>query len=501
MDVYKLLRRGLAVIAVILMCCFTTIPIAFADQSDTFTPEASNTISTDEQNTGGRIVKTNVIPLGTVPFETSAEDDCDVILVADVATNVLINEKNTTVKVPVGGAVVQLMTVLVALDYLQMDDVITVTEQQLKGVTKSTGNFGLDAENEVLVEDLIVSMLYNGALDSAKVITDEVIKRAGVESFGTLMAQKAEQLGMESTDYSNCDGIGAEKLMTTAIDQCELYLEALNDSRLIDIMESGVYTVQSYNNDINENIPEKLTNNVTVTVPENKYYDIRLSSAVSCTVETEKQSGYNLYNVVFYHAKDAQSDIVFAIWMRAGSRTIHISTVTELADIFSKRKIVDLVPYIKAAANSFSISKSGVNISGWSLQGDDILYGCQMVSYDPDAKTQSTSGNFDISKMTILLDPEQDTYMLNDDGSRTISVKVLINNSVVKTVELGTAAKASSEKTSEQESVQIYTDDDVVTSEPTLMSQYGWMIITGAVALLAIIVIIIGVSIRNRMER
>ena len=487
--------------AAILICCFTTISIAFADKNDSFASEDSNTTSNDEQNGGGRIVKTNVIPLGTVPFETSTEKECDVIFVADVATNVLINEKNTTVKVPVGGAVVQLMTVLVALDYLQMDEVISVTEQQLKDVTKSTGNFGLDADNEVLVEDLIVSMLYNGALDSAKVITDEVIKRTDVESFGTLMAQKAKQLGMESTDYSNCDGIGAEQLMTTAMDQCELYLEALNDIRLVDIMGSGVYTVQSYNNDINENIPEKLTNNVTVTVPENKYYDIRLSSAVSCTVETEKQSGYNLYNVVFYHAKDAQSDIVLAIWMRAGSRTIHISTVTEMVDIFSKRNIVDLVPYIKVAANSFNITKSGVNISGWSLQDDDILYGCQMISYDPDAKTQSTSGNFDISKMTILLDPEQDTYMLNDDGSRTISVKVLINNSVVKTVELGTAAKASSEKTSEQESVQIYTDDDVVTSEPTLMSQYGWMIITGAVALLAIIVIIIGVSIRNRMER
>lgn len=59
--------------ATILICCFTTISIAFADQNDPFTPEDSNTTSNDEQNVGGRIVKTNVIPLGTVPFETSAD--------------------------------------------------------------------------------------------------------------------------------------------------------------------------------------------------------------------------------------------------------------------------------------------------------------------------------------------------------------------------------------------------------------------------------------------
>ena len=503
MNVYKLAKGGLALLAAVVAFGALAMQTAIADQEDATQPQDSGTAETEagEQTGGGRLVKTDVIALGTVPFETDAEEDCDVILVADVETNVLINEKNLSLEVPVGGAVVQLMTALVALDYLQMDETLTVTEQQKENFTKSKVNFGLEDGNEVTVKDLIVSMLYNGALDSAMVIANEVTKRAGVDSIGTLMAEKAEQFGMESTDYTACDGIGAEQIMTTATDQCELYLEALNDDRLLDILESGVYTVESYNAGDNENLPEKLTNNVTVTVPENKYYDLRLSSAVSCTVKTEKSSGYNLYNVVFYHEVDTKSDIVLAIWIRAGSSTIRAKTLTDLADIFSKRKIIDLVPYIEAAANSFSITKSGVNISGWSLKGDNVIYGCQMVSYDPDAEVQSTSGNFDISKMTISLEPEQDSLTLNDDGSRSITTKVMINNSVVGTVQLSTAAKASSETSSDQSNITIYTDDDVATSEPTLMSQYGWMIIIGGVALLAIIVIIIGVSVRNRMER
>ena len=68
-------------------------------------------------------------------------------------------------------------------------------------------------------------------------------------------------------------------------------------------------------------------------------------------------------------------------------------------------------------------------------------------------------------------------------------------------MELSTAAKTTSESSPNQSNMTIYTDDDVATSEPTLMSQYGWMFIIGGVALLAIIMIIIGVSVRNRMER
>lgn len=496
------IKRALALLAAILVFGILTMQTTLADQGDASQAEDAEATETEaEEQSGGRLVKTDVIALGTVPFETDSEEGCDVILAADVATDVLINEKNLTISVPVGGAVVQLMTALVALDYLQLDDVLTVTEEQMDGVTKSNGNFGLESENTVTVRDLIASMLYNGAYDSALVLTDAIRERAGVDSIGGLMAQKAERLGMESTDYSECDGIGAEQLMTTATDQCELYLEVLNNDQLLNILKSGVYTVESYNDDANENLPKKLTNNVSVTVPENKYYDIRLSSAVSCTVKTEKTGGYNLYNVVFYHAVDTQSDIVFAVWIRAGSNTIRVKTLTDLADIFSKRKIIDLVPYIQAQANSFSITKSGVNISGWSLKGDNKIYGCQMVSYDPDAKVQDTSGNFDISKMTISLEPEQDTLAVNDDGSRTITTKVMINNSVVGSVELSTAAKTTSESSPNQSNMTIYTDDDVATSEPTLMSQYGWMFIIGGVALLAIIMIIIGVSVRNRMER
>lgn len=503
MSLYIGIKRGLALLAAVLLLSIMTMQTTLADQDDASQTGDADAVEAgaDGQSGEGRLVETDVVALGTVPFETESEEGCDVILAVDVATDVLINEKNLSIEVPVGGAVVQLMTALVALDYLNMDDVLTVTEQQEDNFSASKGNLGLETENEVTVRDLIASMLYNGAYDSALVISDAVKDRAGVDSIGGLMAEKAEELGMESTDYSECDGIGTEQIMTTATDQCELYLEALNNDQLIDILESGVYTVESYNDGINENIPEKLTNNVTVTVPENKYYDLRLSSAVSCTVKTEKSSGYNLYNVVFYHAVDTQSDIVFAIWIRAGSSKIRVKTVTDLADIFSKRTIIDLVPYIKAEVNSFSITKNGVTISGWSLKGDNTIYGCQMVSYDPDADVQDTSGNFDISKMTISLEPEQDSLTLNDDGSRTVTVKVMINNSVVDTVVLTTAAKTSSESSSEQNNITIYTDEDVTTLDPTLMSQYGWMIIVGGVVLLAIITIIIGISIRNRMER
>ena len=89
----------------------------------------------------------------------------------------------------------------------------------------------------------------------------------------------------------------------------------------------------------------------------------------------------------------------------------------------------------------------------------------------------------------------------NADGSRTVSALVLVNNEVAGTVQLSTAPKASGTASADQTPVGFYTDDDVMPAQPTLMSQYGWVILIAGVALLAMLVIVLGVLIRNRMER
>lgn len=492
-----------------------------------------------------------VIDLGTIPDETDSEKSCEVLLVVDTATGVPIHEKNIDVPMPANGCAVQLMTALVALDYCGAEDIVTVKLRQLAGFIPDTGVvFGLTENSQIYVVDLIASMILQNATDSAAVLTSTVLNKAGTDDFGALMAEKSQQLGMTDTNYSACTGNGADEVLTTARDQGRLYLSALQNETLGTILQSGAYTVRSKLDfftptptatvaptttatpkatvapnatptpkptatpkptktpkrakgeespaDPNLKIPAELTNGLSVVVPNNRDYDIRLSCAVSGFVSYAQKN----YGVSYCRASDYRSDIVMLYWSQANARRISGETLGYLSEIFGRRKVVDLIPYVQVATSALTIEKSGLSVSGWMLAEDFRLYGRQMNAYDPTAEEpEKTATNFDLSKLSVRLQPNASTMVTNADGSRTVSALVLVNNEVAGTVQLSTAPKASGSASADQTPVGFYTDDDVMPEQPTLMSQYGWVILIAGVALLAMLVIVLGVLIRNRMER
>lgn len=511
-------KRTLALTTSLWMICCCFISPSFADgddESQTGDVESSQ-IST--LRSGKHLLDTKTVDLGKVPEETDAEKKCEVLLVADTAAGALVHEKNIAVKMPVGGSAVQLMTALAALDYLSPDETIVVDGSLLRQAADAKRKFGLRDQSEVLVSDLIASMVFNGDVDSALVLSNAAVERAGAGTIGELMKNKADQLGIVDTDYSQCDGTGVDQIYTTAVDQCEVYMEALSNETLQTLMKSGIYQVASKNvpwltgdeketkkkrntiANLNDGLPDRLINDVGAVVPENKMYDVRFSAAVSCNVKSPRKDETNRYNVIFVRTVDYRSDIVMLLWTKTDSSTIPIKLLYNLSDIFSRRTVVNIIPYIEVAASLLSIEKSGVSINGWSLTKNHIMYGRQMNHYDPAAKTQDDSQDFDLSKMVVLLKPEMDTMVTLEDGSRRVQAKVLINNSVEGTVQLETAPKATQTEVS-QNSNTLYTEADVTEPEPTIMSEYGWIIIVGGVLILAVIVIVVGILIRNGMER
>lgn len=496
--------------------------------------------------TGSAVVQSKlndapVVDLGVIPDETETEKDCSVLLVADAATGVLIHEKNIDIQMPISGSAVQLMSALTILDYVFADEVITVSKDQMKVVPHAGKKFGLAEKSSVYAADLIASMLLINAVDSAVVLTDIVQSKAGVESFGALMAEKARQLGMESTDYTTCSGWGTDELLTTARDQSKLYMEALDHDTLGPILKSGTYQVRSKISfftptpvvtmasapsaattsapkpattpipsrapkgkdgnegvvDLNAALPLELTNSISAVVPNNRNYDVRLSSAISCSASYAQKH----YGIAYYRATDYRSDIIVIFWSQASARRISLDTLGDLTEIFSRRKVMDLVPYIQMAASSLTIEKSGLSVSGWMLADEYKLFGRQMNAYDPTAREpEKTATTFDPAELSVRLQPNANTMVTKDDGSRTVSALVLVNNEVAGTVLLSTASKAGSVDTAKQKPMDLYTDDDIMPTQPTLMSQYGWVILIAGTALVAMIVIILGVLIRNRME-
>lgn len=541
MNNHRMRRGGILLLAVLLLLA-GPVPAALAGGET-----AANSPLSDAA----------VIDLGTIPDETDPEKSCEVLLVADIATGVLIHEKNIDVSMPVNGCAVQLMTALVALDYCGAEDVVTVKLRELAGFRSDTDAvFGLTENSRIYVVDLIASMILQNAADSAAVLTSIVLDKAGTNDFGALMAEKALQLGMTDTNYAACTGNGADEVLTTARDQSRLYLAALQNETLGAILQSGVYTVRSKlafftptptatvaptptatlkatatpeatptptstptpkptrtprpektpkpeksaeaPADPNAAIPAELTNSLSVVVPNNHDYDIRLSCAVSSFVSYAQKN----IGVSYCRASDYRSDIVVLCWSQANAKRISGETLGYLSEIFGRRKVVDLIPYVQVAISALTIEKSGLSVTGWMLADDYRLYGRQMNAYDPTAREpEKTATTFDLAKLSVRLQPNANTMVTNADGSRTVSALVLVNNEVAGTVQLSTAPKTSSSATTTENPVGFYTDDDVMPAQPTLMSQYGWMILIAGAALLAMLAIVIGVLIRNRMER
>ena len=485
---------------------------AFYDEydADAETAEAVTVSGVPAEPSGLNL--SNVVNLGKVPDETKVEQTCEVLYVIDMKTGVPIHDKGATSRVAVEDAAVQLLTALTALDYVSLDEVIPVNEGNLLYIRGSASQLRLNKYMQVCVSDLIASMLMIGAVDSAYTLVKTVEERAG-ESIGVLMQRKAESLGMNDTDYTGCDGIGMTPITTSVIDQARLYLSALKTEELKDIFASGVWQIRSRDAEwvteqtegyksilaANARLPKTIQSPVSEVNPSTQSYDARISSLIAADLKGSFSNKVEK-SITFAHAKDYRGEIAVLLWGTPNKNAESEKRISKLTDIFTRRKIVDLLPHVEAAATSVSVTKNSVTTAGWSLVPGYSLYGRQMAKYDPDDEAPKTSEEYDLRNLGILLKPEVASMRTYQDGSRTVSVMVLVNNEAADNALLKTQPKKAQTTVSEGFDT-LYSEEDFQPVDSSLTSRFNIYLIIGIVAIAAIVLIVIGLLIRNRLER
>lgn len=119
-------------------------------------------------------------------------------------------------------SITKLMTALVALEQLSLDEVVTVPP-----VAAHVGesSLGLRAGQRLTVRDLLIGTLVPSANDAA---TTLAVAAAGSEGrFVTLMNRKARELGLNGTHYRNPHGLDQPGHVSTARDIAVLLRDAL----------------------------------------------------------------------------------------------------------------------------------------------------------------------------------------------------------------------------------------------------------------------------------
>lgn len=152
---------------------------------------------------------------------------------------------------------VKLMTVLVALDYYNLSDVL-ITE----GINGQGQDMKLKKGEKITVENLLYGILVSSANDAAILLSQQY--PGGIEVFVKTMNQKAKELNLNNTHFANPTGLDSDERgnllpdysYSTAIDLARLATIIIRNP----ILEKMVGTTEITVTDISGQIQHRLYN-------------------------------------------------------------------------------------------------------------------------------------------------------------------------------------------------------------------------------------------------
>lgn len=138
-------------------------------------------------------------------------------------------------------SLVKIMTALIAVENANLSDVVTVTEEALSVISKPFHSLDLLPGESFVLEDLIYAMMVGSANDASVVIAHHVggSERAFVE----MMNERADEIGCESTNFTNSSGLDSTDQYSTARDMAKIILTAMKNELFVKFFSATVFTL------------------------------------------------------------------------------------------------------------------------------------------------------------------------------------------------------------------------------------------------------------------
>ena len=182
-------------------------------------------------------------PEGSYTTKIRQEVKAEAAIVIDAETGDILYGKDAYSKRE-PASTTKIVTCLVALDKLELD-------QQIKVKTKAVemGNI-IDVKKgeKFTAEQLMYALMVHSANDAAVALAEEI---AGSEDeFAKLMNQKAKQLGANSTNFQNANGLNwawHDQHYTTAYDLAIIAKEAMKNKEFRKMVSTVEYTIPETN--------------------------------------------------------------------------------------------------------------------------------------------------------------------------------------------------------------------------------------------------------------
>jgi serine-type D-Ala-D-Ala carboxypeptidase (penicillin-binding protein 5/6) len=170
---------------------------------------------------------------GNLPPNLSAK----AVLITDVNSAQILLEKGKDERL-LPASTTKIMTALVALDYYQKDQVITVPEWFRDGQ-----NVKLQKGETMTFTNLLYCLLVASANDAAETLAANY--PGGRVNFIIQMNQKAQELGLTDTHFANPSGIDEENHFSSARDMTIMAKTALKNPKFAEIVQTTYYVAYS----------------------------------------------------------------------------------------------------------------------------------------------------------------------------------------------------------------------------------------------------------------
>ncbi len=184
-----------------------------------------------------------MILIGVLPQKTSALSVSarSAILIEQESGRILY-EKDAHKRMRIA-SITKIMTAIIAIESGKLNDMVKVSN---KAVGTEGSSLYLQPNEEIKLEHLVYGLMLRSGNDSAVAIAEHV--GGSLDGFVFLMNQKAEEIGMQNTEFANPHGLDDhENHFSSAYDMAILTRYAMKNEKFREISSTKVYRAPNPN--------------------------------------------------------------------------------------------------------------------------------------------------------------------------------------------------------------------------------------------------------------
>ncbi|MBQ8682950.1 MAG: D-alanyl-D-alanine carboxypeptidase [Clostridia bacterium] len=237
----RMRQRIVEIAAVAVLVAVIAIPIWLLCRPRT-KPEPETSAPSDTSTSIEPQLPEIVYPVATADTQALGEEvDADCAVLVDVTANRIVAQKHPDTRI-YPASVTKVMTLLVAVEHItDYSETFTMPFEMLNRLfIEEASVAGFLAGEKVCMTDLLYGAILPSGADATEALALHVA--GSEEAFAALMNQKAEELGLKDTHFTNTSGLHDKEHYTTAADMAVVLRAAMENPLCRQVLSAVSYT-------------------------------------------------------------------------------------------------------------------------------------------------------------------------------------------------------------------------------------------------------------------